>query len=230
MAKIYDNMNEYFTDGLRGIIDNFGVKRTDFCVGYFNIRGWGYIADSIDNLPGDYVYEEADDDEHFRVCRLLVGMQKADYEIIQLLYSGTNQLPVDSEQVQRAKRRILIDFRKQLVIGVPTKRDEIAIRKLTRQLKEKKVVVKLYLKTQLHAKLYLAYRPDDNFNPIQTLMGSSNLTYSGLAGQGELDAEISDSTNAKILAEWFDDKWNERYCIDITEGFLCRIQKTTKRV
>jgi len=40
--------------------------------------------------------------------------------------------------------------------------------------------VKLYLREPLHAKLYLAHRPDDNFNKIQAIMGSSNLTYSGM--------------------------------------------------
>ena len=37
MARIYDNIDIKFTDGLRGIIENTGVKRVDFCVGYFNL-------------------------------------------------------------------------------------------------------------------------------------------------------------------------------------------------
>lgn len=40
MAQIYDNINQKFVDGLRGIIGNIGVTRADFCVGYFNLRGW----------------------------------------------------------------------------------------------------------------------------------------------------------------------------------------------
>ena len=219
MAQIYDNINQKFVDGLRGIIGNIGVTRADFCVGYFNLRGWRCVSDLVDKLPGDYVFEtEKDDDEqYFRYCRLLIGMQKADEESVQTLYSVSANKSIDSETVQRAKRRIVEDFKKQLVIGVPTKEDEKALKDLAEQLRLGKVVVKLYLKTQLHAKLYLAYRPGDNFNPIQSLMGSSNLTFSGLKGQGELDAEIADSTNAKILADWFDDKWNEKYCIDISE-------------
>ena len=39
MARIYDNLETKFTDGLQGIISNVGVKRVDFCVGYFNLRG-----------------------------------------------------------------------------------------------------------------------------------------------------------------------------------------------
>ena len=39
MARIYDNIETKFAEGLQGIITNVGVKRVDFCVGYFNLRG-----------------------------------------------------------------------------------------------------------------------------------------------------------------------------------------------
>ena len=32
MARIYDNIETKFTEGLQGIITNVGVKRVDFCV------------------------------------------------------------------------------------------------------------------------------------------------------------------------------------------------------
>ena len=57
MAQIYDNIEVKFTDGLQGIISSLGVKRVDFCVGYFNLRGWNLVVDQIDKLPGDVVYE-----------------------------------------------------------------------------------------------------------------------------------------------------------------------------
>ena len=65
MAQIYDNINQKFVDGLRGIIGNIGVTRAVFCVGYFNLRGWKCISDLIEKLPGDYVYEEIDIDTLF---------------------------------------------------------------------------------------------------------------------------------------------------------------------
>ena len=38
MARIYDNIETKFTEGLQGIITNVGAKRVDFCVGCFNLR------------------------------------------------------------------------------------------------------------------------------------------------------------------------------------------------
>ena len=53
MGRIFDNIEVKFTEGLQGIINNVGVKRVDFCVGYFNLRGWDLIVNQIDDLSGD---------------------------------------------------------------------------------------------------------------------------------------------------------------------------------
>ena len=164
MAQIYDNISTQFTEGLKGIISNTQVKRVDFCVGYFNLRGWGLIINEIDALDGDFVYEN--DDNVHRICRLLIGMQRPGIEIIKrYINSQTNQIP-DSDEVKLCKRQIADDFRKQLIIGKQTNFDEVNLRRLSAQLKAKRVCIKLYLKEPLHAKLYLAHRPEDHFNKI----------------------------------------------------------------
>lgn len=193
-----------------------GVKRVDFCVGYFNLRGWQLVVNQIDKIPGDYVYEG--NRQELRCCRLLIGMHQPDHELVRRLYTN-NQIP-DAAYAQQCRLEIAREFKKQLLIGVPTKQDEWTLRRLSAQLKAGKVCVKLYVAEPLHAKLYLAHRPDDTFNPIQAIMGSSNLTYAGLTNQGELNAEFGDSDNAKKLSEWFDARWNDRFCIDITKELI----------
>ena len=216
MARIYDNIEMKFTEGLQGIITNVGVKRVDFCVGYFNLRGWNIVVDQVDTLTGDFVYE--DDKRIFRKCRLLIGMHQPSDELIRQLYTE-QQLP-DANYVSQCKLAIAHDFRRQLQLGFPTKQDEFTLRRLSAQMKDEKVCVKLYLREPLHAKLYLAHRPDDNFNKIQAIMGSSNLTYSGLTKQGELNAEFGDSDSAEKLASWFDDRWEDKFCLDITKELI----------
>ena len=193
-----------------------GVKRVDFCVGYFNLRGWNIVVDQVDTLTGDFVYE--DDKRIFRKCRLLIGMHQPSDELIRQLYTE-QQLP-DANYVSQCKLAIAHDFRRQLQLGFPTKQDEFTLRRLSAQMKDEKVCVKLYLREPLHAKLYLAHRPDDNFNKIQAIMGSSNLTYSGLTKQGELNAEFGDSDSAEKLASWFDDRWEDKFCLDITKELI----------
>ena len=219
MARIFDNIDLKFTQGLHDIITNAGVKRVDFCVGYFNLRGWDLIIDQIDTLPGDYVEEESFREPVLRVCRLLIGMHQPPEELTRWLYGKGDYAP-DAEFVRSQKVKIAREFRRQLQLGLPTKKDEITLRRLSRQLKDGKVCVKLYLRHPLHAKLYLAHRPDDNFNKIMALMGSSNLTFSGLRGNGELNAEFADSDQSRKLADWFDERWDDKFCIDITKELI----------
>lgn len=217
MARIYDNIEVKFKEGLQGIMASGGVERVDFCVGYFNLRGWNMIVNQVDELPGGYVYEN--DEQKYRVCRLLVGMHRPPEELIRSIYGQTNNY-VDADYANKCKLQIAVEFKKQLLIGLPTKHDEWTLRRLSSQLKDGKVVVKLYLKEPLHAKLYLAYRPSDFSSKIIGIMGSSNLTYSGFKGQGELNADFTDSDHVQKLANWFDDRWNDRFCLDITQELI----------
>lgn len=215
MARIYDNIESRFVEGLQELITDVGVKRVDFCVGYFNLRGWDLVVNQIDQIPGDYVYEN--DKQEFRRCRLLIGMHQPDEELVRRLYSE-QQIP-DAAYVQQCKLEIARDFKKQLLLGIPTKRDEWTLQRLSTQLKEDKICVKLYVAEPLHAKLYLSYSPDAR-NKIAAILGSSNLTYAGLTKQGELDADIENNRDLEALAQWFDDRWNDRCCIDITKELI----------
>ncbi len=217
MARIYDNIEVKFEEGLQGIVTAPGVERVDFCVGYFNLRGWDRVMDQIDSLPGGFVFEGKD--RLSRICRLLIGMHRPQEELIRQLYSGEEFIP-DSEYVLQCKIKIAKDFREQLRLGLPTRKDEETLRRLSRQLKKKMVCVKLYLRTPLHAKLYLAHRPTDPSNKIIGIMGSSNLTYSGFKGQGELNADFTDSDHTAKLAKWFNERWNDRLSLDITDELV----------
>ena len=223
MADIYDNSPERkFVDGLKRNITSLEVKRVDFCIGYFNLRGWDQIADEVDTLQGEEVYELDEDQQDVRkkrFCRLLIGMHRPDEELIRELYACRAPEPLDREHMQRCKLKIAAEFQRQLMLGVPTNKDEQTLRHLADQLRKGQVCVKLYLRRPLHAKLYLAYRDDDT-SPRPTIMGSSNLTYAGMAGQGELDTQIPDKDNTKKLADWFEDHWNDPQCLDITLELL----------
>ena len=72
----------------------------------------------------------------------------------------------------------------------------MGLKRLKSQLKSKKVIVKLYLRRPLHAKLYLMPQSHHNLKAI-AFLGSSNLTFSGLSTQGELNVNIldNDATN-----------------------------------
>ena len=217
MPHIIDNIQLELREFLRTAMQN--STRADFCVGYFNLRGWKKIDDIVEGWDG----------ASGRQCRLLVGMQRTPHEELRAAYSLT---PADEEistaRVISLKRRLAQEFRDQLTCGAPTDDDEAGLRRLCAQLRSGKLVVKLHLRHPLHAKLYLAFR-NDPIAPIIGVVGSSNLTGPGLGNQGELNVDVVEKDAAMKLAAWFEGRWNDRWCIDITKELIEIIEESWAR-
>lgn len=219
MALIFDNRDEEhsFTRALNERLFENPVKRVDFCVGYFNIRGWDMIMDQVDNLTGDDIEEGYE--RKRRYCRLLIGMHQPDRDLLERYYGIDDDFSVDNDYKTKCRVQIAQEFKKQLLIGLPTKKDKFTIMRLVHQLREDKVCVKLYTEVPVHAKLYIAHY-DSTRSAEYSLMGSSNLTYSGLTRKGELNIELQDTNQNQELVEWFEKLWNHRACIDITKELI----------
>ncbi len=217
MPRIFDNIEQHLLPALKETIAL--AHRADFCVGYFNLRGWKSLGGLIDDWDGG----------DGKCVRLLVGMQQAPQDELRAALSLTAQDEgLDNARVIQLKRKLAQEFREQLTLGIPTNQDEAALRQLAAQLRAKKVVVKLFLKHQLHAKLYLLFRTDP-INPIIGYLGSSNLTFAGLAKQGELNIDVLDGDAANKLAKWFNDRWSDRWCVDITDELAAIIDESWAR-
>lgn len=204
MPTIYDNIEQILATDLKDTLQQ--SYKSDFCVGYFNLRGWKSVTEIIENFEGG----------EDNCCRLIVGMQKPPEELLKQIVSKQKTGLVDQAQVVALKKAMSYEFREQLTFGIPDAKDEIALRQLANQLTSGKVRVKLFLSHPLHAKLYLCYR-NDKKSPIIGYVGSSNLTFSGLEKQGELNVDVVEKDAAEKLAEWFSDRWEDRYAIDISE-------------
>jgi len=208
MPRIFDNIQQHLLPALQQTIRT--SFRADFCVGYFNLRGWKHLQEQIDRWTGG----------ENSCCRLLVGMQKLPQEELRELMSiSPETAEISNEIADRIRKRLAAEFREQLTIGIPTNEDEIALRRLAEQIKAGKVVVKLFLRHQLHAKLYLLFKNDQDA-PRVGYLGSSNLTLAGLSAQGELNVDVVDSDASQKLAYWFKDRWDDRFCVDISKELV----------
>ncbi len=224
MPEIYDNLTEE-TRLLAGLQKAFGdAISADICVGYFNLRGWRKLAAQVDALPLD---------PNAPACRVLVGMSQHSpsdelREELRIRLDGRTTSLVDNQTAKRRERDAAEAFRTQLAWGMPTAEDERALRRLAGQLREGRVRVKLFTRHQLHAKLYLIHRRDLVTRRIGYL-GSSNLTFPGLQGQGELNIDVPDGDATAKLARWFQDRWDDRFCLDITDELIAIIDESWAR-
>lgn len=171
MPRIFDNIDLRL---LPALTDTLKIShRADFCVGYFNLRGWELVDEFIGAWQGG----------DGACCRLIVGMSSVPQDELRKAFSLANTPDeLDAQAAQRLRKRVAEEFRSQLVLGAPNNTDEAGLRRLSAQLKAKKIVVKLFLRYWLHAKLYLIHRTDPN-NPSTGFLGSSNLTFPGLSKQ-----------------------------------------------
>jgi superfamily II DNA or RNA helicase len=217
VPRIFDNIEQSLLPALRDTLNL--ADHADFCVGYFNLRGWKQIDAFVDRWDGGPGH----------CCRLLVGMQRLPQEGLRIALSvAKGDDTIDNQTAIRLKKRLAEEFREQLTVGVPTNADEAGLRRLATQITAKKVVVKLFLRHPLHAKLYMLFRPDP-VSPLVGYLGSSNLTLAGLSQQGELNVDVLDQDACQKLARWFEDRWDDRLCIDISDELVQIIRESWAR-
>lgn len=217
MPRIFDNIDQQLLPALKETLEL--ADHADFCVGYFNLRGWKSVAAHIDAWRGG----------EGECCRVLVGMHQLPEETLrQGMRIGKQYDGIDQGMVVRLKEELAQKFREQLTYGYPTREDEDGLRQLAHQIRNLKVKVKLFLRHALHAKLYLIYRSDPII-PIVGYLGSSNLTLAGLSKQGELNIDVLDSDACDKLKDWFQDRWDDRWCLDISEELAEIIEESWAR-
>ena len=139
LPRIFDNIDLRLHPALT---DTLKIsQRADFCVGYFNLHGWKLVDQFIQAWPGG----------EGSCCRLIVGMSSMPQEELRRAFSLANTPDdLDAQTAQQLKRRVAEEFRSQLILCAPNNVDEAGLRRLSAQLKAKKLFVKLFLRYWLH--------------------------------------------------------------------------------
>ncbi len=111
MPRIFDNIDQQLLPALRETLQV--ADRADFCVGYFNLRGWKQLDSYIDNWSS----------EDGQCCRLLVGMQRLPQdELREALSLVKRDEELDNKTAIRLKKKLAEEFREQLTVGIQTKK------------------------------------------------------------------------------------------------------------
>ena len=176
-----------------------------FAVGYFFASGLESIAGRLEDI-GE--------------LRLLIG-NTTSRETIEQMVEGHKRLERarDSKEAEEFPKRSETErmveetaesVRESLDLMDQTDRSEKVIAELTRLIEEDRLKVRVYTKGRLHSKAYIFDYPEKGgYEKGISVVGSSNLTLSGLTHNTELNVVVSGNANHTRLTEWFEALWEE---------------------
>jgi hypothetical protein len=105
MPRIFDNIDQQLLPTLK---TTMGLShRADFCVGYFNLRGWRQLDEHIEQWAGG----------HQDCCRLLVGMQTLPQQELAEAFSIIKQDgELDQQTAVRLRKSLAGHFRAPITL------------------------------------------------------------------------------------------------------------------
>jgi superfamily II DNA or RNA helicase len=219
MTRIIDNEEIFFGDVLGEFLSE--ARNMDIAVGYFNLRGYSTLSESIGMKPLDGK----------PIARILIGMavneQDAFKEAAKVRSRGAFELSMGIDDSIMTKRKLLAleGFRNQLASGLPTAEDFKTIQTLKEHLESGRVKIQLFAERPLHGKAYILHT-GQALAPRLGFVGSSNLTLAGLTRNKELNVDVTDIDGTEKLSQWFDDLWKNRWCVDITSEIIEIIEES----
>jgi len=213
---IIDNRNEKLVDHINRILSS--TERARFAVGYFFLSGFEPLQNHLQDLTE---------------IKLLIG-NTTNRETLEQISEGYKRLDLASEalddirlskradQQQRAKDTSE-NLKEAAALMDQTDEGETLVKTLVQLIEEKRLKVKIYTKGRLHAKAYIFdYKQlyDERGNIVSlpnkgtAIVGSSNLTLSGILNNTELNVRVEGDSNHAELTKWFDELWDEAQNFD----------------
>lgn len=204
------------------------TKAARFAVGYFFLSGLESIATGLAGV---------------KELRLLIG-NTTNRETLEQLAEGYRRLELVAETVEaqayprRTDARQMAaetasNLRSSIELMDQSDETESLVRVLAPMIEEKRLKVRVYTKGRMHAKAYIFDYGQvfDIFgNPLPrheegiAIVGSSNLTLSGVTHNTELNVIVQGNDNHDQLVQWFEGLWKEAE--DFDEALMQEIKQS----
>jgi len=208
---IIDNRNQKLVGQIKRILDSSDAAH--FAVGYFFLSGFTAIAERLASI---------------KELRLLIG-NTSNRETIEQIAQGYRRLELIGDKIEAQKypkrseekrmaNETAANIRSSIELMDQTDEAETLVKNLVQMIEEKRLHVRVYTKGTLHAKAYIfdygtVY--DNRGRALEraekgiAIVGSSNLTLSGITHNTELNVVIHGNDNHTELTYWFDELWDE---------------------
>ncbi|HEY6154639.1 MAG TPA: helicase-related protein [Candidatus Udaeobacter sp.] len=198
---IIDNRERKLAASVKPLLSE--SEKAKFAVGYFFISGFKFIADELEKISE---------------LKLLIGNTSDSQTIEQLAETHSAAQVIDrtrkrefanQKEKDAALEEVSAAVRTRIEQLSQTNEDERVINLLLKLIEEKRFVIRVYTKSRLHAKAYIFDYPTQRYDRGMAIIGSSNLSLSGLVDNTELNVEVHGKGNHEQLTKWFNDLWGE---------------------
>jgi len=213
---IIDNRKEKLVDHINQILSSTESAR--FAVGYFFLSGLTSIGQKLADV---------------KELRLLIG-NTTNRQTLEQLAEGYRRLELVKDKIEEEaypKRTAVKEMagetaeniREAVSLMDQTDEAETLVRGMVRMIEEKRLKVKVYTKGRMHAKAYIfdygkvfdgKGKTVDRHEKGIAIVGSSNLTLSGVTHNTELNVVVQGNDNHAELVCWFDELWKESQDFD----------------
>jgi hypothetical protein len=225
---IIDNRREILVDHINRILSSTDAAR--FAVGYFFLSGLTSIADKLKGV---------------KELRLLIG-NTTNRETLEQLAEGYRRLELvkDAAEAQaypkRAEAKQMAvetaeNVRSSMELMDQTDEGENLVKEMVRMIEDKRLKVRVYTKGRLHAKAYIfdygavfdgTGKHVDRHEKGIAIVGSSNLTLSGVTHNTELNVIVQGNDNHAELVRWFDELWSPDNSQDFDEALMQEMKQS----
>lgn len=213
--SLIDNKTRTLQDALKNTLPS--TERVDILTAYFYFSGFSALVDELKDkkiriLVGKSIDPNAIDD--------LSSAMKVNPNVELAAYQNRNFLNLSRSQKKAEYLESFVRlFNKSALSEAFDGTEDQKMQKIFEdKLKDGSLEIRM-TNDQNHAKAYiLTNKPEFSQNGDykgNVFMGSSNFTYSGLVGQGELNDSYRDNDNYTKYSGHFEELWNDSNAIDI---------------
>lgn len=190
-----------------------GAKAFDIHVGYFYFSGFEALAKELENIHvrinvGSFVDPNC--------VKEVLAHQKKEDDFDLAVYGYRGYTPPRSQKKDMYSQS-LIEFINQSSL-LDSTGDQTALKIFIKKIENGSLEIKLSKKTE-HGKMYIVHNTNEFSQggdfPGTVFLGSSNFTYQGLIGQGELNDGDRNKQKYEEYCQKFEQLWNDSENIDI---------------
>lgn len=210
--SLIDNRDQTLQQALKNALST--AEKIDISVGYFYFSGFKALANEIKD----------------KKVRILVGMEVDPNKIARITqYAREGEVDLSRYQPERqttSKLELKHNYQESFVSFVNDSDifDDPATAEIfemyVKKIQDGSLEIRKTLQSE-HGKMYLIYnKPEHNQNsdfPGTVFMGSGNLTYSGLTGQGELNDSFREKVKFNEYKDKFEELWSDSQSIAIAD-------------